>query len=77
MQAVKAIYDGKVIHPIDSAPVAGMTEVLVIFPTDTKTHTPEDARKRLKGAGRGEFLVDKLLKARSEDIEIERKNIYP
>jgi hypothetical protein len=43
-----------------------MTEVLVIFPTDTKTHTPEDARKRLKGAGRGEFLVDKLLKARSE-----------
>jgi len=72
MQAVKAIYDGKIIYPLDSAPVAGITEVLVIFPTDTKICSPEEARKRLKGAGRGEFMVDKLLKARSEDIAIER-----
>ena len=71
MQVVKAIYDGKNIHPIDPINVKKKTEVLVIFPADEKKYLPQEARKRLRGSGKGELLTEKLLKSRAEDINLE------
>ena len=71
MQVVKAIFNGENIYPIDPIHVKKKTEVLVIFPTEEKTCPPEEARKRLRGSGRGECLTEKLLKARSEDLDLE------
>lgn len=71
MQVVKAIFDGKDIHPIDPINAKKKTEVLVIFPSDEKKYSPEETRKRLRGAGKGESLTEKLLKSRAEDINIE------
>ena len=71
MQVVKAIFDGKDIHPIDPINVKKKTEVLVIFPSDEKKYLPAEARKRLRGSGKGESLTEKLLKSRAEDINLE------
>ncbi|MFO7665891.1 MAG: hypothetical protein R6V76_04675 [Desulfobacterales bacterium] len=72
MQAVKAIFDGKNIRPINPINIKKKTEVLVIFPTDEKKYLPGEARKRLRGAGKGELLTEILLKSRAEDIHLER-----
>ncbi|MDP2268984.1 MAG: hypothetical protein Q8K46_07435 [Deltaproteobacteria bacterium] len=71
MQVVKAIFDGKNIHPIDLIKVSKKTEVLVIFPSDEKKYLPQEARKRLRGSCKGDSLTEKLLKSRTEDINLE------
>ncbi len=71
MQVVKAIFDGENIQPIDPVQLKKNTEVLVIFPSDVKTYSPEEARKRLRGSGKGEYLAEKLLQSRIKDIKLE------
>jgi hypothetical protein len=71
MQVVKAIFDGKDIHPIDRITAKKKTEVLVIFPSDEKRYLPQEARKLLRGSCKGDSLTEKLLKSRAEDINLE------
>ncbi len=71
MQVVKAIFDGHAIKVIEPIKSKKRTEVLVIFPDEVKRFTPKEARKLLRGAGKGERLTEKLLKSRAEDIKLE------
>lgn len=73
MQAIRAIYDGQNIKPLDPIKTDQKTEVLIIFPDSVEKISPVTARGLLRGAGKGEHLIDKLLKLRAEDIELDRK----
>ena len=73
MPVIRAIFDGSVIKPVDPVKTRKKTEVLVIFPDDAGRLSPEEARKILRGSGRGEGLTEKLLRSRAEDIGVERR----
>ena len=73
MQVVRALFDGNEIKPIEPIKTKKKTEVLVIFPDEVERFAPEEARKLLRGAGRGEGLTEKLLRSRAEDIKLERR----
>jgi hypothetical protein len=73
MQVVRALFDGNEIKFIEPLKTKKKTEVLVIFPNEADKIAPELARKLLRGSGRGQKLTEKLLKARAEDIKLERK----
>jgi len=45
--------------------------VLVIFPNNPEQMSPSEARRLLKGRGKGENLTGKLLKSRAEDLRHE------
>jgi predicted DNA-binding antitoxin AbrB/MazE fold protein len=68
MQVVRAIYDGYDIKPIEPINIKTKTEVLVIFPNNSEQMNPSEARRLLKGRGKGENLIGKLLKSRAEDL---------
>lgn len=46
------------------------TEVSVGFPNDDKEPGAAEARKLLKGSGKGEKLTEKLLKYRAEGVKV-------
>lgn len=71
MPVIKAIFDGNEIKPVEPITTKNKTEVLVIFPEEGERLSPEAARKLLRGSGKGEDLIKKLLKSRAEDIEFE------
>lgn len=71
MQAIKAIFDGKEIKPLEPIKTKKKTEVLVIFPNEYEKISPEEARRLLRGSGKGERLTERLLKLRAEDIKLE------
>ena len=73
MQVVKALFDGRQIKPVDPIKTKKPTEVLIIFPNDSDKIAPARARELLRGAGKGENLIDKLLKSRAEDLTLERE----
>jgi hypothetical protein len=73
VQAIRAIFDGQEIKPIEPIMTRKRTEVLVIFPNSENKFSPQEARKTLKGLGRGERLTEKLLKLRSQDIKLEKR----
>lgn len=73
MQVVKAIFDGHEIKTIEPIKTKKETKVLIIFPDEIKKYTPNEARRLLRGAGKGERLTERLLKSRSEDIRLERR----
>jgi len=73
MQAIRAIFDGSEIKSIEPIATKKKTEVLVIFPNNENKFSPEEARKNLRGLGRGERLTEKLLKSRVEDIRFEKR----
>ena len=73
MRAIKAVYDGHDINLIEPAPSKTKTEVIVVFPNNVEKASPKEAIKLLRGSGRGEGLVQKLLKSRAEDATLERK----
>jgi hypothetical protein len=64
MYAVKAIYDGCNIKPIQPIKIQNATEVLIVFPEKVNKYSPEQARKLLRGAGKGENLTKTLLQSR-------------
>ena len=71
MQAIKAIFDGRDIKPMEPIRTKNKTEVLVIFPDITEKTASVEARRLLRGAGKGEGLIEKLLRSRDEDIKLE------
>lgn len=71
MQAVRAIFDGHEIKPLEPIKTKIKTEVLVIFPDVAEKLPSQEARRLLRGAGKGEHLTEKLLKSRAEDLERE------
>ncbi len=73
MQAIRAIYDGHDIKPLEPIKTDKKTEVLVIFPDTAERIPSTEARRLLKGAGKGEHLTERLLKARAKDMELEQK----
>jgi len=73
MPVIRAIFDGNEIKPVEPIKTKKKTEVLVIFPDEEGKLAPEEARKFLRGAGRGEGLTEKLLRSRAEDIRLERR----
>ena len=73
MKVVKALFNGQDIQPIEPIKMTRKTEVLVIFPNDAEKYAPEEARRLLRGSGKGERLTEKLLKSRIEDIKLERR----
>lgn len=77
MQAIRAIYDGKKIEPLEPIKTRGKTEIMVIFPDieekDIGSITSEQARSLLRGSAKGEHLTTKLLRTRKEDKALEKK----
>ena len=73
MQAIRAIFDGHEIKPVETILTKKKTEVLVIFPNNENKFSPEEARKKLRGLGRGERLTEKLLKSRAKDIRLKKR----
>lgn len=70
MKAVKAIFDGQDITLVEPVPSKVKTEVLVVFPSNSEKVSSSEARRFLRGSGKGERLVKKLLRARSEDMTL-------
>ena len=73
MQVFKALFDGYEIKLIDPIKTKKKTEILVIFPNEVEKLPFAEARKLLKGCGKGEKLTEKLLKSRAEDIHFEER----
>lgn len=70
MKAIKAIFDGHDVKLIEPVPSKGRIEVLVVFPDDSEKVSPQEARRLLRGSGKGEGLVKKLLQSRAEDMKL-------
>jgi hypothetical protein len=73
MPVIKAVYDGNDIKLVEPIKTRKKTEVLVIFPDERGRFAPEEARRLLKGSGRGEGLIQELLKSRAEDVGLETR----
>lgn len=73
MQVVKAIYDGHDIKPIETIRTKKRTEVLIIFPNSKEEVFPAEARRLLRGSGKGEKLTEKLLKSRADDMKYDSR----
>ena len=68
MQVVRALFDGHDIKPMEVIKTKKKTEVLVIFPNQEEKIDPKEARRLLRGSGKGEKLTEKLLKSRADDF---------
>jgi len=81
-KAIRAAYkEGKLIFADEQITPEDGTEVIVIFPFPGDSKEPKksayqeiDAIEALRGRGKGENLVQKLLKSRREDLEHDEKN---
>lgn len=73
MQVVRALFDGHDIKPIEPIKTKKKTEVLIIFPNKPEEMSPSEARRLLRGSGKGERLTEKLLKSRADDIKYESR----
>ncbi len=76
-ETVRAIYkEGKLIFANEHKVPEDGTEVIVIFSGEPKENVYQeiDPIKALRGRGKGENLVEKLLKSRQEDLEYDERN---
>ena len=73
MKAIKAYFDRQNVKLAEPAPAEGKTEVLVVFPDNSKKVSPQEARQLLRGSAKGEGLVKKLLQSRAEDTTLDGK----
>lgn len=73
MQVIRALFDGHDIKPVEPITTRKITEVLVIFPNDTEKIAPGEARRLLRGSGKGQRLTEKLLQARYKDMTLGRR----
>jgi len=77
MQAIRAMYDGKKIEPLEPIRTRKKSEIIVIFPDneekDIARITSEHARTLLRGSAKGEHLTAKLLRSRKEDKTLEKR----
>lgn len=77
LKAVHAIYkEGKLIFADEHIRPKDGTEVIVTFFEEKKegVKTPADAIEALRGRGKGEKLVEKLLQSRREDLKHDEEN---
>jgi hypothetical protein len=73
MQVVRAIFDGHDVKPIEPIKIKKKSEVLVIFPDEGERIASAEARRLLRGAGKGEKLTERLLKYRADDTRNESR----
>ena len=76
LKAVRAIYkEGKLIFADEEMAPKDGAEVIITFLEDSNESVPEiDAIVALRGRGKGEKLVEKLLQSRREDLERDERN---
>ena len=73
MKVARGLFDGERIKLIEPISTKEKTDVIIIFPDEVEKYNSEIARKSLKGRGKGEKLIEKLLESRQEDILLEKK----
>lgn len=73
MQVVRALFDGHNIKPIETIRTKNKTEVLIIFPNPEEEILSAEARRLLRGSGRGEKLTEKLLRPRADDLKYDTR----
>ena len=75
MLAIRGIYDGKRIEPLEEIPFKGKMNVIITFieepVAETKPEFEVDPIKALRGCAKGSNLTEKLLASRREDLEFE------
>ena len=64
MQTVKAWYDGNHIRLAETVKITKDMKFFVFIPDDRKKISCDEARKCLRGSGKGERLTERLLKNR-------------
>lgn len=80
LKAVRAIYkDGVLVFAEPALAPKGATEVLITYLAESPAETPGEADPihALRGRGKGERLVEKLLEARREDRERDERSPKP
>jgi hypothetical protein len=71
MLAIKGIYDGKDIKPLEPIPIQKRTEVIITFLDNIKKRKNDKDWRTLRGSARGQGLSTALLKSREEDLKLE------
>lgn len=77
MLAIKGIYDGKKIEPLEKIPFSEKRNVIITFLEEPVEETKEekgkeiDPIKALRGCAKGLNLTEKLLKERRKDLLLE------
>jgi hypothetical protein len=73
MLAIRGIYDGNKIEPLEDIPVKEKCDVIITFITKKETDLESDIDpiKALRGCSKGRNLTKKLLESRREDLELE------
>ena len=76
IMAARAIYKkGRLTFLDETVVPKDGAEVIVTFTDDTSDRIPVDeAIKALRGRGKGENLLEELLKSRKEDLELDERN---
>jgi len=67
MLAIKGIYDGAVIKPLEPVPFKEEVEVIITFWYDIQKTKPGKNWRNLRGSATGENLLETLLRDREED----------
>jgi hypothetical protein len=76
MLAIKGIYDGEKIRPLEKIPYNGKRNVIITFleePVDEVDFEKEmEIIRSMRGITKGLNLTEELLKSRKEDLELEK-----
>jgi len=71
MLAIKGIYDGTVIRPLEPVPFKERMEVIITFLDNFQKTKPGKNWRNLRGSAKGENLLETLLQDRKEDLNRE------
>jgi len=72
MLAIKGIYDGKNIKPLEPIPITRSVDVIITFLEKVEVETKNKNWRGLRGSAKGHGLISALLKSRKEDLGFER-----
>lgn len=71
MLAVKGIYDGTVIKPLEAIPFKKAMQVIITFLDEDGNSEKQGDWRKLRGSAKGAGLTAALLRSRREDLERE------
>lgn len=71
MLAIKGIYDGTIIKPLEPVPFKEQVEVIITFLNDIPKIKARKNWRNLRGSAEGENLLETLLQDREEDLNRE------
>ena len=71
MLAIKGIYDGTTITPLESVPFKEKVEVIITFLDSIQQRKVGGDWRNLRGSAKGENLFETLLRDRQEDLKRE------